>query len=109
MKQLLSALGLAPVTRFAPVAGSEGGGQLETIRRAMLDALGWPVPRGCEGLVLRIRHGIGPERLWFLRGELMHALACMHGEAAAREQLDRISSMFDGVLPRSLATRQRVR
>ena len=109
MKQLLTALGLAPASRFAPCDGGQGGGQLEAIRGAMLDALGWPVPRGCEGLVLRIRHGIGAERLWFLRGDLMQALACMHGESAARERLERISLMFDGVLPRGLASRQRLR
>ena len=108
MKQLLSTLGLGPANRFPPCA-DDGAAQLEGIRQAMLDALGWPVPRGCESLVLRIRHGIGAERLWYLRAELMHALACMHGEGAAMERLADINPMFDGVLPPSLASRQRPR
>ena len=107
MKQLLSTLGLAPA-RFQPCPAG-GPDPLEAIRQAMLEALGWPVPRGCEGLVLRIRHGIGAERLWFLRGELMQALACMHGEAAAMERLAGISSMFEGVLPSGLVARHRSR
>ena len=83
--------------------------QIEDIRAAMLTALGWPVPRGCEGLVLRIRHAIDAERLWHLRGDLMNVLARTHGELFAIEQLTCISQMFQGALPSALASRPRTR
>jgi hypothetical protein len=35
----------------------------------------------------------------------MAALAAMHGEAAAREQIQQITRMFQGLLPGSLASR----
>jgi hypothetical protein len=105
--RLLPSLGFA-ASAFAPACkGIDTAAQVETIRAAMLGALGWPVPRGGEALVLRLRHAVGAERLWYLRSELMQALAYMHGELAATEQLGRISAMFHGVLPSSLVSSHR--
>ncbi len=43
--------------------------------------------------------------LWFLRPELLMALAARSGEQAAHEIVDEISAMFDGLLPKSLNSR----
>ena len=44
-------------------------------------------------------------RLWYLRGDLMAALAAIQGEAAAREKVAGITRMFQGLLPGSLNSR----
>jgi len=106
VKQLLATLGWTAPAHFAPSSARAADAQVEAIRQAMLDVLGWPVPRGCEGLLLRIQHALDAERLWYLRGDLMQALAYKHGEQPAAEQLARISAMFQGVLPPSLASSQ---
>ena len=45
------------------------------------------------------------QSLWYLRGDLMAALASSHGEAAAREKLETLSEMFEDLLPRGLRSR----
>jgi len=82
---------------------SEAGAGLEPIRRAMLQALGHPVPQAHTILLPRIVHAVDAQRLWHLRSELMHALATMHGEQQAACELERISEMFGDLLPDGLA------
>jgi hypothetical protein len=84
----------------APAAKLQTG----LIRRAMLDALGESVPPRLATLKLRIEHAEDIECLWYLRSELMRALAFMHGELRAAAELGRITEMFHEVLPRGLAT-----
>jgi hypothetical protein len=43
--------------------------------------------------------------LWYLRGDLMAALAAMHGEVAARQRIAAITAMFHGLVPESLNSR----
>jgi hypothetical protein len=81
---------------------------VESIRASMLEALGWPVPRGCEALMLRVKHAVGAERLWYLRAELMQALAWMEDEARATERIAGISAQFRGLLPSSLISSPRM-
>ena len=74
------------------------------VRRAMLDSLGHPAPPGCNGLAQRIKHAGDPQQLWYLRGDLMLALALMRGETWASQELGRITQLFEEGLPRGLAS-----
>lgn len=56
-------------------------------------------------LVLRIEAAPDPQALWFLRMELMTALAAAQGETRARATVETISSQFEGLLPRGLTPR----
>lgn len=84
----------------APAARLQTG----LIRRAMLDALGESVAPRFATLKLRIEHAEDTERLWYLRSELMQALAFMHGELRAASELVRVTEMFHEVLPKGLAS-----
>lgn len=78
---------------------------LEDIRQTMLELT--TVDQGDRSLKLarRIRYAADVETLWFMRGELMALLARNRGEAAALEELDRLSSMFTDLLPSGLRSR----
>jgi hypothetical protein len=89
--------------RFAAIARPPAAADLEPIRRAMLAALGARVAQPYTILAPRIAHAVDAERLWYLRGELMQALASMHGEQRARSELERITELFRDVLPQGLA------
>jgi hypothetical protein len=78
---------------------------LDDIREAMLQLLG---EAGVKRFVLvtrRIRYASDVQALWYLRGDLMAALAAMHGEAAARKQIATVTAMFRGLLPNGLDSR----
>lgn len=78
---------------------------LDDVRQAMLDgldesnAIGHPVVR------LRVTYARDLQDLWYLRGDLMAAIAGADGEAVARQKLVHISNMFKGHLPRGLSSR----
>lgn len=75
------------------------------IQRAMLATLDKdPLPPRFAALKLRIQHSEDTERLWYLRSELMQALASIHGELRAAAELARITEMFHDVLPKGLAS-----
>jgi hypothetical protein len=81
------------------------GSTLESIRQAMLDLTALdPSDRGVF-LARRIRYASDLQALWFMRGELMALLARTHGEAAALEKVDSLSSLFADLLPRGLRSR----
>lgn len=84
----------------APAAKLQTG----LIRRAMLEALGEPVPPRFATLKLRIEHADDNERLWYLRSELMQALAATHGELHAASKLACITEMFHEVIPQGLVS-----
>ena len=78
---------------------------LEDIREAMLGLLGAAGPKQFPNVTRRIRYATDVQGLWYLRGDQMAALASTQGEAAAREQIQRITRMFHGLLPSSLTSR----
>jgi hypothetical protein len=78
---------------------------LEDIREAMLDALGVSVAVAASKTELRVTYASDLQDLWYLRGDLMAAIAAVHGEAVARCKLDQISDMFRGLLPKALTSR----
>jgi hypothetical protein len=76
-----------------------------TIQREMLAALGDDRQRRFTDIVRRIEAVEDVRALWFLRQDLMVALAAQQGEERARESIAKISRAFDGLLPRSFASR----
>ena len=78
---------------------------LEDIREAMLGLLGDAGRTQFANVTRRIRYANDIQALWYLRGDLMAALAATRGEAAARQQVHGITEMFSGLLPGSLNSR----
>lgn len=78
---------------------------LEDIREAMLDGLSVPGAVSASKLELKVTYASDLNDLWYLRGDVMAAIAAVDGEAVARRKLDEISAMFKGLLPKSLTTR----
>jgi hypothetical protein len=79
--------------------------RLDDIRGSMLELLGDEGPRRFPQITRRIRYAGDVQGLWYLRGDLMGALAAMHGEVAAREHVQAITQLFRGLLPGSLNSR----
>jgi hypothetical protein len=77
----------------------------EDIREAMLVVLGELGPKQFPQITRRIRYASDIQALWYLRGDLMGALAAMHGELVAREKIASITSQFRGLLPNGLNSR----
>lgn len=77
----------------------------EDIRESMLAVLGEEGPRHFPQITRRIRYANDIQALWYLRGDLMGALAAVHGEMAAREKIQSITQMFQGLLPNGLNSR----
>ena len=77
----------------------------EDIREAMLDALGDAGSRDFPQVTRRIRYAGDIHALWYLRGDLMAALASMHGEKEARQKIASITAQFQGLLPGGLNSR----
>ncbi len=88
-----------------PPSESTLNNRLEDIREAMLDLIGESASKEFPQLTRRIRYAGEIQGLWYLRGELMAALAARHGETAARQQVEHITRLFKGVLPPGLASR----
>lgn len=77
----------------------------EDIREAMLALLGEVGTKRFPHVTRRVRYANDIQGLWYLRGDLMAALAATHGETAAREKIQTITNMFHGLLPGSLSSR----
>jgi hypothetical protein len=77
----------------------------EDIREAMLGLLGESGTKQFANVTRRIRYANDVQALWYLRGDLMASLAATQGEVAARQQVQQITRMFDGLLPGSLNSR----
>lgn len=90
---------------FAHGTGARSIQALDDIRHAMLDGLTRPDIQTPSKLELRVTYAHDLHDLWYLRGDLMAAIAALHGESAARQKLTEISNMFKGLLPKSLTSR----
>jgi hypothetical protein len=77
----------------------------EDIRESMLGLLGDAGPKHFPQITRRIRYANDVQALWYLRGDLMAALAAMHGEMAARQKVSSVTQMFQGLLPNGLNSR----
>lgn len=78
---------------------------VENIRALMLGSLGASAGSSQAPVARRIRYAQDLQALWYLRGDLMAALAALHGESSARKVMLDISDEFDGLLPGGLASR----
>jgi len=87
----------------APTATMEY--DIEDVRRAMLGLLTDAHDARFPHVLRRIRYATDVQGLWFLRGDLMAALASTFGEAAAREKLETVSGMFADLVPDGLRSR----
>lgn len=90
-----------------PVAVSESvlESSTEDIRESMLATLGDTGPKHFPQVIRRIRYASDVQALWYLRGDLMAALASIDGEMAARKKVASVSALFQGLLPQGLNTR----
>lgn len=77
----------------------------DAIQTAMLTALGNEGSKRFSIVSRRIQYAADVQALWYLRGDLMAALAAQHGECQARESIRAISARFEGLLPKGLSTR----
>lgn len=80
--------------------------RMDQIRSAMLELLGERGQADYPAFVRRVRFAVDIQALWYARSDLMGALATLHGEARAREQIEPVTTMFRGLLPDSLYARQ---
>lgn len=71
----------------------------------MIEALGEQGSCIYPMVARRIRLAIDAQALWYARGDLMAALARMHGEALARQKINSLTCLFEDLLPRSLIPR----
>ncbi len=78
--------------------------RLEELRLHMLDAVAPPrqLLRHAT-LVRKLLQARSIEALWYLRSDVMAALAGDHGEAQARRMLDALTALFSGLLPEAAA------
>ncbi len=90
-----------------PVSPSESTLEIgtEDIRESMLALLGEAGFKQFPQVTRRIRYTNDVNALWYLRGDLMAALATMHGELNARGRIASVTSMFEGLLPGGLSSR----
>ena len=77
----------------------------EDIREAMLGLLAEAGGRSFANVTRRVRYANDIQALWYLRGDLLAALASVHGEGLARQKLHRVTPLFRGLLPGSLNSR----
>ena len=77
----------------------------EDIREAMLTLLTEAGGRQFANVQRRVRYANDIQGLWYLRGDLLAALAAVQGEQEARQKVLRVSRMFQGLLPGSLNSR----
>jgi hypothetical protein len=89
----------------APAPAPAGEVSLDDIRQTMSELAGQDTSDRAAKLKRRIRYASDVEALWFMRGELMGLLARSRGEAAALEEIDRLSDMFSELLPTGLRSR----
>jgi hypothetical protein len=78
---------------------------MDQVRETMLALTEEVGGERASGLARRIRYATDLQALWFMRGEIMQLLARTHGEAAARERVDEVSSLFADLLPSALRSR----
>jgi hypothetical protein len=85
---------------------ARAGSRVEEIRQAMLESLGDSGRSAFPAIERRVRFASDVQGLWYLRGEMMEALSSLQGEYMARRKIDEVSTLFRGVLPSSMSSRQ---
>ena len=78
---------------------------IDDIRDAMLKLIGEDTDKAFPLVKRRIHYASDIQALWYLRGDLMAALASTYGEAIAREKVSWVTDMFEDLLPGGLRSR----
>jgi hypothetical protein len=79
--------------------------RVEKIRSLMLGYLD-PSPNSAhQSLIRRLRFASDVQALWYLRGDLMAVLSELSNERQARDQIQQITLMFEGLVPESMLGR----
>lgn len=73
--------------------------KLDSVRKAMLDALGADASEGHAALERKLLFAKDIGELWYARPDLMNAVAARVGEARARDMLAGVTRQFDGLHP----------
>lgn len=76
--------------------------RLEDVRLAMLAALGEADCEHHAQVARKLRFASDALALWYSRSDLMAALARTHGETCARQEMERLSALFQGLLPQGM-------
>jgi hypothetical protein len=76
---------------------------LARIQQAMVSTLG--AERRFADIVHRIEAGADLQTLWYLRADMMVALAAQQGEEQARHLMNQVSHQFEGLLPPGFVSR----
>lgn len=74
---------------------AEPSASLEEIRKAMLQLLEQSPDGSNQAIERRVLFAHDLDELWYLRPDLMNAIAAVRGESAARDCLAAITRMFD--------------
>ncbi|MDB5882595.1 MAG: hypothetical protein JWP43_2473 [Ramlibacter sp.] len=77
----------------------------DDIRESMLALIARRGAAQYPGLLRRIRYAEDLQSLWYLRGDLMAAVAATRGETVARDKIAAITEQFQGLLPGGLGSR----
>jgi hypothetical protein len=77
----------------------------DDIRDSMLSLLGPSGAKEFPQVARRIRYAEDLQSLWYLRGDLMAAVAATRGESSARALVASVTAQFQGLLPRGLNSR----
>ncbi len=78
---------------------------LEDIRQLILEELDFQTVGSDRNLRKKINGVKDLQELWYLRGDIMAALAISEGEANAKQKMAYISNQFKGLLPKGLTSR----
>ena len=89
----------------APPSDSMMENGTEEIREAMLHVLGDTGQKNFPNVARRLRYANDVQALWYLRGDLMAALAAQYSESVARQKIADITGQFHGLLPGGLNSR----
>ncbi|MGI9132706.1 MAG: hypothetical protein ACR2I0_01995, partial [Rhodoferax sp.] len=78
---------------------------VQRVRHAMLDAVEEHLSSSDRRLEDRISYAWDIDSLWYLRPDLMNAIAAISGETVARDCINAITTQFQGYHPGGKPTR----
>lgn len=79
--------------------------RIEDIRQAMLDSLGNEGGMSFPQIERRVLFAEDLHGLWYLRSDVMVAISSLQGESVAIQKIRKITSMFEGLLPKGMFSR----
>jgi hypothetical protein len=80
--------------------------RIDLVRSTMLSLLSRYAGHNIRRIQERVRFAGDMETLWYLRQDLVLALAELEGDTAARDQVRPMNALFSGCLPAALGPRR---